>query len=128
MKTKKTTGKTGRPKKKDALKGVYRNVRFTPDEDAALAEKVKVYGGTRSDFIREAIAGAKVVAVPTPETIKLFQEYLTNLRNIGTNLNAIAHRANIEEVKFGYLEMREAKNECDALLQICKDMQAKMMK
>lgn|GEM_PF-6086990 len=114
MKTKNTTGKTGRPRKEDQVKAVFRTVRFSPEEDEQLTAKLTEFGGTRSDFIRKAALGAKIKSVPSPEIIKLLQEYSTNLRNIGTNLNAIAHRANTEEIKFGFLDLREAQ-------QVCKD-------
>ena len=113
-KKKKTTGKTGRPRKEDQVKAVFRTVRFSPEEDEQLTVKLTEFGGTRSDFIRKAALGAKIKSVPSPEIIKLLQEYSTNLRNIGTNLNAIAHRANTEEIKFGFLDLREAQ-------QVCKD-------
>ena len=114
MKTKNTTGKTERPRKEDQVKAVFRTVRFSPEEDEQLTAKLTEFGGTRSDFIRKAVLGAKIKSVPSPEIIKLLQEYSTNLRNIGTNLNAIAHRANTEEIKFGFLDLREAQ-------QVCKD-------
>ena len=127
MKKKNTTGKTGRPKKEDQIKAVFRTVRFTQEEDERLADKVSQYGGTRSEFIRKAALAAKIVSVPDPETIKLLQDYRTNIRNIGTNLNAIAHRANTEEVKFGFLDLQECKKECESFLRIIKELQNKMM-
>jgi hypothetical protein len=119
MKKKNSSNKGGRPRKEDQVKAVFRTVRFSPDEDEQLTAKLAEFGGTRSDFIRKAALGAKIKSVPSPETIKLLQEYSANLRNIGTNLNAIAHRANTEEIKFGYLDLRKAQ-------QVCKDFSRKI--
>ena len=127
MKKKNTTGKTGRPKKEDQIKAVFRTVRFSPDEDEQLTAKLAEFGGTRSDFIRKAALGAKIKSVPSPETIKLLQQYSTNLRNIGTNLNAIAHRANIEEIKFGYLDLLEAQKICNDFSRIITAMRNEMI-
>lgn len=127
MNKKITTGKTGRPKKEDQVKAIFRTVRFTPEEDERLTAKLAEFGGTRSDFIRKAALGANIKSVPSPETIKLLQEYTTNLRNIGTNLNAIAHRANTEEIKFGYLDLREAQQLCKDFSQIIKAIRNEMM-
>ena len=114
MRKKQSTNKGGRPRKEDQVKVVFRTVRFSTDEDEQLTAKLTEFGGTRSDFIRKAALGAKIKSVPYPETIKLLQVYSANLRNIGTNLNAIAHRANTDEIKFGYRDLQEAQ-------QICKD-------
>lgn len=127
MTNKKTTGKTGRPRKEEPLKAVYRNVRFTPDEDAALTEKVKQYGGSRSDLIRKAITGAEIIAYPSPETIQLLQSHMTNLRNIGTNLNAIAHRANTEEIQFEIDDLLEAQEKSLKLLKILQEIEGAIM-
>ena len=127
MKKKNTTGKTGRPRKEDQVKAVFRTVRFSPEEDERLTSKLTEFGGTRSDFIRKAALGTKIKSVPSPETIKLLQEYSTNLRNIGTNLNAIAHRANTEEIKFGYLDLREAQKVCNDFSQIIKAIRNEMI-
>ena len=124
---KNSTNKGGRPRKEDQIKAVFRTVRFSPDEDELLTAKLAEFGGTRSDFIRRAALGAKIKSVPSPETIKLLQEYRTNLRNIGVNLNAIAHRANTEKIKFGYLDLQKAKEECESFLQILKTIQNEMM-
>lgn len=127
MKKKNTIGKTGRPKKEDNIKNVFRTVRFAQEEDEQLGVKVSQYGGSRSDFIRKAALGVKIVSVPDPETIKLLQEYRTNLRNIGINLNAIAHRANTKEIEFDYSDLQESKKECESFLLIVKKIQSKMM-
>ena len=127
MKKKNSSNKGGRPRKEDQVKAVFRTVRFSPDEDDLLTAKLAEFGGTRSDFIRKAALGAKIKSVPSPETIKLLQEYSANLRNIGTNLNAIAHRANTEEIKFGYLDLREAQQVCKDFSQIIKAIRNEMI-
>lgn len=122
------TTKTGRkPKAVDQVKRIYRNVRLTPEEDKQISAKAAQYGESRSEFMRKAALGAKIVTFPSPETIKLFKDHMMNLRNIGTNLNAIAHRANTEGIKFGFLDLREAREECEELLRVLQEIQARMM-
>ena len=128
MKSEKATGKTGRPKKGERVKDVYRNVRFSAAEDAALEKKVKQFGGTRSDYIRKAALGAKVVSVPSPETIMMIKECLMDLRNFGNNLNQIAYRANIENVKFDEFDLQAAKKECDSFLRLFRNIQNQIMR
>ena len=127
MKKEKTSGKTGRPKKKDSLKDVYRNVRFTPAEDAALTEKAKQANCSRSDFVRKAVENARVVPVESKETIKNLRDHKTNLGNIGRNLNAIAHRANTEGIQFELNDLQEARDESLKLIKILQEIQSKMM-
>ena len=100
-KKKKTTGKTGRPRKEDQVKAVFRTVRFSPEEDEQLTVKLTEFGGTRSDFIRKAALGVKVVRAKIPtETIILLNKFKQELTNIGTNLNTIAHKVNKEDQQF----------------------------
>lgn len=127
MKKKNSGNKGGRPRKEDQAKVVFRTVRFSPNEDEQLTAKLSEFGGTRSDFIRKAALCAKIKSVPSPETIKLLQKYSENLRNIGTNLDAIAHRANIEKIKFGYLDLREAQQDCKEFSRIITEIRNAML-
>ncbi len=128
MRRNSTTNKGGRPRKEDDVKKeIMRSVRFTAEEDEQITAKLAESGSSRSDFIRKAALGAKNVSIPQKETIKTVADYLKNLRNIGTNLNAIAHRANIDDLVFDASLLRETEKSCRELLQIFKEVKRKMM-
>lgn len=109
-------------------KEILRTVRFTPEEDKALSEKVKAFGGTISDFLRKSVFNSEIVSLPSPETIKLLQQYQRVLTNLGTNLNAIARRANNEKLTFTVNELSLAITECNALLQTIKAIKNKSLR
>lgn len=124
---KKSTNKGGRPRKEDQVKAVFRTVRFSPDEDKQLTAKLAEYGGKRSDYIRKVALSATIKQVSSPETIKLLLEYRDNLRNIGINLNAIAHRANTEKIKFKSTDLQEAQENCKEFSRIIKEIENGLM-
>lgn len=107
-----TKKKTGRPKK-EVIKDVFRNIRFTKEEDAEITAKAEEAGISRSDFIRKAVFGKKVVSKDTTKTLN---QQIQILRNIGVNLNAIAKRANTVDADFNISFLQKTIEECNNFL------------
>ena len=67
-------------------------VRMTPDELHRIDRKAKAARMARSRYIRTALAGAVVQALP--EAPELLREQNLHLARIGNNLNQLARHAN----------------------------------
>ena len=115
MRKKDSTNKGGRPKSKDPKKEAYITVRFTENEVELLNEKVKQFGRTRSEFIRQAVLHLEVKTYADPKELKLLKDIRMELRNLGTNINAIAHRANTEKIKFDNKDVRDSQKYIEEL-------------
>ena len=99
MEDKKPRRTGGRPTKGLGDKRTYM-VSFKMDsrEYFSLKTKAKSAGISRSDFVRQCIAGSKICPRLTPE----LNDYIRKLSGMGNNLNQIARRANAE----GYINAR----------------------
>lgn len=99
MEDKKAIKTGGRPTKKLGEKRAYIvNVKLDTAEYISLKSKSKSAGISRSDFVRQCIAGSKICPRLTPE----LNDYIRKLSGMGNNLNQIARRANAE----GYINAR----------------------
>ncbi len=91
--------KGGRPTKELGEKRTYMvSVKMDSREYFSLKTKAKSARISRSDFIRQCIAGSKIYPRLTPK----LNDYIRKLSGMGNNLNQIARRANAE----GYTSTR----------------------
>lgn len=89
----------GRPTKELGEKRLYMVcVKMDSREYFSLKTKAKSAGISRSDLVRQCIAGSKICPRLTPE----LNDYIRKLSGMGNNLNQIARRANAE----GYINVR----------------------
>lgn len=89
----------GRPTKELGEKRTYMvSVKMDSREYFSLKTKAKSAGISRSDFVRQCIAGSEICPRLTPE----LNDYIRKLSGMGNNLNQIARRANTE----GYINAR----------------------
>lgn len=117
-----------RPKEGTQVKGISHTIRFSVEEDNELTERIKVFGGTRSDFIREAVFNSKVISIVPKEAIQILSSYEMNLRNIGTNLNSIAKKANDSALQFCLDDLYRARSESRSFLQECTNLKNYLLK
>ena len=69
---------------------------------------------TNSNFVRQLLAGAHLVAFPPEDYMRLKNEFL----NIGVNINQIARAANRD----GYLDVKEYEKQADMMFRMCAEM------
>lgn len=99
MKERKAIKTGGRPTKKLGEKRTYMvNLKLDTAEYYSLKTKVKSAGISRSDFIRQCIAGSSI----RPRLTPALNDYIRKLSGMGNNLNQIARKANAE----GYINAR----------------------
>ena len=75
---------------------------------------------TNSNFVRQLLAGAHLVAFPPEDYMRLKNEFL----NIGVNINQIARVANRD----GYLDVKEYENQADMMFRMCAEMSSILLR
>lgn len=91
--------KSGRPTKELAEKRSYMvSIKLDTREYYSLKAKADSARMSRSEYVRQCIAGSKIYPRLTPE----MNDYIRKLSGMGNNLNQIARRANTE----GYTNTR----------------------
>lgn len=85
--------KTGRPKKKKSqLKGIVKNIRYSPEEWEKVQKKLDETGLSFSEFIRRASFDVEIRSIDL-EVVKTFRDVQNNLIKIGNNINTIARNS-----------------------------------
>lgn len=84
---------------------------FTDDELAALDEKVKKTGRSRSEYIRTLVSGY----VPVEIAPLGYSDLAKELNRVGTNLNQIAAVANTK----GFIDSNAYKKNYNDVLKVC---------
>jgi hypothetical protein len=74
------------------------SIKMDSREYFSLKTKAKSAGISRSNFVRQSVAGSKIYPRLTPE----LNDYIRKLSGMGNNLNQIARKANTE----GYINTR----------------------
>ena len=75
---------------------------------------------TNSNFVRQLLAGAHLVAFPPEDYMRLKNEFL----NIGVNINQIARAANRD----GYLDVKEYENQAELMFRMCAEMSSILLR
>ena len=75
---------------------------------------------TNSNFVRQLLAGAHLVAFPPEDYMRLKNEFL----NIGVNINQIARVANRD----GYLDVKEYENQAELMFRMCAEMSSILLR
>ena len=75
---------------------------------------------TNSNFVRQLLAGAHLVAFPPEDYMRLKNEFL----NIGVNINQIARVANRD----GYLNVKEYEKQADMMFRMCAEMSSILLR
>ena len=75
---------------------------------------------TNSNFVRQLLAGAHLVAFPPEDYMRLKNEFL----NIGVNINQIARVANRD----GYLDVKEYEKQADMMFRMCAEMSSILLR
>ena len=75
---------------------------------------------TNSNFVRQLLAGAHLVAFPPDDYMRLKNEFL----NIGVNINQIARVANRD----GYLDVKEYEKQADMMFRMCAEMSSILLR
>ena len=75
---------------------------------------------TNSNFVRQLLAGAHLVAFPPEDYMRLKNEFL----NIGVNINQIARVANRD----GYLNVKEYEKQADMMFGMCAEMSSILLR
>ena len=75
---------------------------------------------TNSNFVRQLLAGAHLVAFPPDEYMRLKNEFL----NIGININQIARVANRD----GFIDTKEYEEQADLMFRMCAEMSAMLLR
>ena len=128
MKKNTSTNNGGRPRKGEKVKAIIKHVRFSPEEEKLLTDKVQESGLPCSSYIREAALAAVVKSRVPKEVIKILSNYEMNLRNIGTNLNLIAHKANAISAQLDISDVNKAIAASEELWKICTGIKNKILR
>ena len=80
----------------------------------------KVCKCTNSNFVRQLLAGAHLVAFPPDEYMRLKNEFV----NIGININQIARIANRD----GYLNAKEYEKQADLMFRMCAELSGMLIR
>lgn len=89
--------KTGRPKKKKSqLKGIVKNIRYSPEEWEIVQKKLDETGLSFSEFMRHIIIERKIIVINL-QTFKELIEIQNTLAKIGNDINIIVKNSNNTE-------------------------------
>ena len=75
---------------------------------------------TNSNFVRQLLAGAHLVAFPPEDYMRLKNEFL----NIGVNINQIARIANRD----GFIDTKEYETQADLMFRMCAEMSSILLR
>jgi len=75
---------------------------------------------TNSNFVRQLLAGARLVAFPPDEYMHLKNEFV----KIGININQIARAANRD----GYLNVNEYEKQADLMFRMCAELSRMLLR
>lgn len=96
-------------------------VRYSDDEYPLLQQKIKESGQTVQDYMLNCSLGARLTTVDDHKILlqeaKLLADMDKQLRGIGTNINQLAHQANIS----GYVHDQTMLNQMASLVVSVRD-------
>lgn len=106
-------------------------IRLSEEEYSVFTERLAASGQSKSVFVRQAIFGAVVASAEEIDQLKEMNNrldiYERQLRGISSNINQIAHMANItgvpadtEELKKMQKDILQMRKECSSIWQSLK--------
>ena len=92
-------------------------IRLTESENQQLLEAATIAGLSVSSYVRRKTLQGELGVMDSFEFVKLYNQYLYELRKIGNNINQLAHYANILLANDVYSEdvVKEMTNQLRAL-------------
>jgi hypothetical protein len=108
----------GRPAKESVEKRSYMvSIKLDTREYYSLKAKADSVRMSRSEYVRQCIAGSKIYPRLTPE----MNDYIRKLSGMGNNLNQIARRANTEGYTNARSEYHYLADKIDKVIELIKD-------